>query len=699
MKALQRMATLNSRLDIKKRVAPVRAARFLLFVIFSCASTFANAETIPSVKEPLQAIYPEKISSPNNLSQSNSTQNNLAVSTPSEINIETSVSEDKALLVIQSIAQSGAIHLALLSLDNEQPQYKNEQVRWLNWERERITLLKLSKQNDKLVKRLKLLPQDIPEDFLYWAKTQQASAFLALGKYIDARQCLTKVIWKKKKLNSEFNNKWLPQWRRIIIYSYLNQGLLKDAHISMARFRQDYGQGDINDIILYARVLLMNNLADEAHTVLSDITNNPEAGMLHLLAQLRKDVRSPRKILQSSLRQMQGEWVKPELKIYLWSIVAEAAKRSDDKLSEIKAMEFIFSDENKKLLPKGLFKLKIDNLWNAYIDNAINIGNKAQYLMGDDPVWLNAAQAEEATQPINARSLYAFLILRGQNNEIKEQAIKFFLKSIIAVENGNKLVNQLFLNSKYFKSKKLIPVTVRHFMVDDAIHKTDIKLASDLMSSIKISPKGADKFMWALRRARVLVMGGKAKQSANALIQLLAEYPQMPLEDVDKLIQVVFDLQTVKAHQQAYNVFEKIITHIDDLKRQRETYYWMGDSKKAQKQYAEAASLYLKSAMLPDKKRVNSDLESSLSSNVGSGFDAGLDSSFDASFDASFDPWGQTARYQAASSLAKAGLFQDARALYTHLLKVTKDESRIKLLKHELQQLWLLESKIYKTRK
>ena len=232
-------------------------------------------------------------------------------------------------------------------------------------------------------------------------------------------------------------------------------------------------------------------------------------------------------------------------------------------------------------------------------------------------------------------------------------------------------------------------------MVDDAIQKSDIKLASDLMSSIKISPKGADKFMWALRRARVLVMGGKAKQSANALIQLLAEYPKMPVEDIDKLIQVVFDLQTVKSHQQAYNVFEKIITHIDDLKRKREIYYWMADSKKSQKQYAEAASLYLKSAMLPDKKRVNSDLEGSLSTTLENGFDAGLN----ASLDASLDPWGQTARYQAASSLAKAGLFEDSRAIYTHLLKVTKEESRIKLLKHELQQLWLLESKIYKTQK
>jgi len=650
-------------LFIKKRVMSLYVTRFciLVFLLSPMSATLAEQQSLTT------NIKNQNNSSPTSPDKSNSAKPDPAK--PESVKHKDNTEfVDKPLAYIQSIAQMGAIRLALLSLDEQQPSYAEDSMRWLTWERERVTLLNLSGQNKILVDRLNKLPEGLDNAFIYWAKTQQASAYLNLHEYSNVRETLSRLIWNTNQVDSEFSNRWLPHWRRLIINSYLNQGLMKDAHIAITRFRQDYGQGDISDIILYSRVLLMNNLVDEALEILSKHTSNPEAGMLHLLAQLRKNKRSPRKVLQAGLRQMQGEWVKPELKIYLWSIVAEAAQRSDDKLSGIKAMEFVFSDKNRQHLPKGLFKLSIDDLWNAYIENAIHLGNKAQYLMGDDPVWLNAAQAYDVTQAINARSLYAFLILRGQDEKIRQMAAQLFLKSLIASKTENELANQLFLHSNYFKTKKETPIAVRHFLVDDALANSNIRLASELMSSIKKSPDGSDHFMWALRRARVLVMGGDIQESAKALVELLDNQKKISIPDIDMLMQVVFDLQTVKAHSQAYTVFEKVLLHVDDIKRQREIYYWMADSKKAQKQYAKAANLYLQSAMSPEKDNTES------------------------SFDPSLDPWGQTARYQAASNLAKAGLVSDARALYTQLLEVTKDENRLKVLKHELQQLWLLEN-------
>ncbi|VAW93988.1 hypothetical protein MNBD_GAMMA23-1105 [hydrothermal vent metagenome] len=641
-------------------------ARFfiLIFIFVSPLTVLAEALAVPPSK---QVTSTETDSKQVAVPEKDKTQE--LKSPPKESVLEQSPKikpfQDKALENIQAIAQTGALHLALLNLDTLQVTYNDNPMRWLKWERERTRLLNLTGQYAVLVERLSGLPNGLSGSFLYWVKTQQASAYLKLQEYSKARQVLSSVIWANQKPDSEFTNRWLPHWRRMIIHSYLNERLVKDAHIAITRFRQDYGQGDINDIILYARVLLMNNLADEALNLLSAYTSHPEAGMLHLLAQLRRDTRSPRKVLQAGLRQMQGEWVQPELKIYLWSIVAEAAQRSDDRLSAIKAMEFVLSDASGHKLPEGLFKLTIDNLWDAYLDNAMTIGNKAQYLMGDDVVWLNAAQAIEAVRPVNARSLYALLILRGQDKSVKKQAAKLFLKSLMGNsqenDNSSELIKQLFLTSDKFKSKDLIPVGIRHFLVDELLRKGNIRLASELMASIKTSPQGADKFMWSLRRARILVMGGNAKGSAQALTQLLSSQQQRSGEDIDKLMQVVFDLQTVNAHQYAYEVFSLILQQVDDIKLKREIYYWMADSKKAQQQYADAASLYLKSALLPE----------------GEGL----------------DPWGQTARYQAANNLAKAGLLDDARALYSQLLKTTKEESRRKVLKHELQQLRLLENK------
>ena len=42
-------------------------------------------------------------------------------------------------------------------------------------------------------------------------------------------------------------------------------------------------------------------------------------------------------------------------------------------------------------------------------------------------------------------------------------------------------------------------------------------------------------------------------------------------------------------------------------------------------------------------------------------------------------------------ALARAGLYDDARALLNHLLRVTEDKSRRAALRRELQKIWLLE--------
>ena len=290
-----------NRLFIKKRVMPVCIARFCILVF---------------LLSPMSATHAEQQSLTTNIKN----QNNLSSTSPDKSDSakpELAKQKDKAAFIdkplayIQSIAQTGAIRLALLSLNEQQPSYAENSMRWLTWERERVTLLNLSGQNKVLVDRLNKLPGGLDNAFIYWAKTQQASAYLNLYEYSKVRETLSGLIWNSNQFDSEFSNRWLPHWRRIIINSYLNQGLMKDAHIAITRFRQDYGQGDISDIILYSRVLLMNNLVDEALDILSKYTSNPEAGMLHLLAQLRKNKRSPRKVLQAGLRQMQGEWVKP----------------------------------------------------------------------------------------------------------------------------------------------------------------------------------------------------------------------------------------------------------------------------------------------------------------------------------------------------------------------------------------------------
>ena len=84
----------------------------------------------------------------------------------------------------------------------------------------------------------------------------------------------------------------------------------------------------------------------------------------------------------------------------------------------------------------------------------------------------------------------------------------------------------------------------------------------------------------------------------------------------------------------------------------------MAASLPAMEKYDEAAYLYLKSATLQDPMAM--------------------------------DPWAQTARYHAAKMLAEAGLVEDARQIYSSLLRATRDASRRAVLENEIQRLHLV---------
>ena len=60
------------------------------------------------------------------------------------------------------------------------------------------------------------------------------------------------------------------------------------------------------------------------------------------------------------------------------------------------------------------------------------------------------------------------------------------------------------------------------------------------------------------------------------------------------------------------------------------------------------------------------------------------------------DLWGQSARFKAAESLVLAGIFDDAKKIYSELLLVTDSESRKALINQNLQKIRLLKSAVEK---
>jgi len=566
--------------------------------------------------------------------------------------------DDSTFAEVRALANSGAALLAQHTLDSQQPAADVNREDWMAWERERIRIYQQSKDWQALVKRLETLPPEIPADFKRWAVTQRAEGFIKLGQGKSARLLLQELIWTVPIAQPEAAE-WLSRWRRMVMNSYLVDNAVEDAHLAAMRFYQDYGDENAQDRLTRAQILLSANRPDEAVDLLAGHIKEPHAAALYLLAQLRSDSRESRKVLQAALRQMRGDWVDPALRTQLWAVVAEAAMRSGDRASATNALEHVIAAYRATPLPEGLFEFTPDTLWNAYIDFATYVGNKAQFLIGQDKQWFAAAAEAANKQPVRARSLYALLMLQGETDASRSLATQKFVDSLSKRKQGGSLLRALFLDARQYADYATIPLTARHVMVDVALADSDITLASALMATIRIPPEGTDKYFWQLRRARIFVMGGNPEAGAEALRAILAANPQLTPEQLDRLLQVVFDLQTVNAHEAAYDLFVKVMARTNDLKLQRELYYWMAESRKASEAYAEAARLYLKSAMLPDAKAM--------------------------------DPWAQTARYQAADALAHAGMVRDARSLFEQLLATTQDPGRRAVLTRQLQKLWLIQ--------
>lgn len=556
---------------------------------------------------------------------------------------------------IQQLAAAGAVNLALRALDEEQAKAGGNVSLWEKFERQRIAMYRARQDWQQIDQRLASLPKTVAANFKLWANTQRAQALIEMGRGEAARQQLRALIWAgHARTPAQLSN-----WRRLIIRSYLGQGLAADAQMAALRFRQDYPKQAKQEYLLRARILILNHSYAEAVALLKPHADDPTAGALLLLTQLRGQVRPAKRVLEAAYRHLREKGIDKAMTANLWAVAAEAAERAGNRAASVTALEQAVIYRKALSLPKSLIDPEVDDLWNAYIDYAVAISNKRQLLIGQDGKWLKLADKLKKKQPVPARSLYAFVMLRGQRAASRNRAAKAFVDLISAHKQGQLLLQRLFDDSRNFKQRSAIPAPVRPRLVDLALADGNIDLASEIMATVKKPPRGQDQFMWWLRRARILVLGNQLKLGEQALANLLDRNPKLQQLQIERYMQVLFDLQTAGENAAAYALFAKLLKHTDDKKTQREIYFWMADSRKAQKRYADAAQLYLKSAMYLDPK--------------------------------SMDPWSQTAHYQAAVVLAKAGLYQDAQTLLKRLLRVTKDPERRVALQRELQKMWAMQ--------
>lgn len=574
------------------------------------------------------------------------------------------------LEAVSSMAAAGAPHLALGLMDQKQPDFTADPVGWMSWERSRIYIYQSVRDWRAVIQRSQSMPKGAPPDFIAWEDMQAADAWLHLGDGAEARDLVQPIIWSGTAPPSDRD---LATLRQLLVRSYLADQKLADAQTAVIRYRQDYPKDAGEWPLLEARLFLRTDQAVAALEVLDGI-KGPEGEMLSLLAALRAGALAPDVALARAVRVANDAKAPDDERVHAWLIAAEANGVLKNPVPQIASLQSALALQPGLIDQDDIFVLDPDKLWDAYLAYGEALGNQLQLVMGDDQGWFMAASERQQQDPVGACALYSVESYLARDPQQRDVAHWQFALLMHRQPGGDVLLRHLYLDSDRFKEVSAVPPGVRYLLVPDVLELPDIPLASKLMQGLDAPPNGTDPAAWQLQRARVFILGGDTASGVDAMHQLLDAAPPpvsapsaasaaAPAKvatrvDTDELLQVLFDMQTLHKDKEALPFFEQLLATDLTPEQRRQMLYWTADSYKAIGRYKKAAELYLRSAMLPGPFAM--------------------------------DPWAQTARYQAAGALAKAGLIEDARNLYKGLLNATRDPAQQAVLEHDLQQLGLM---------
>ena len=581
---------------------------------------------------------------------------------------------DESPVVFQSLEQMdelvrlGMPALALRLLTHEQKKLPAHSSDWYAFGRKRIVLLSALNHWQQVIIRTESLLKDevpsqqIPGQIYHWFSTQQVIARLRLGQAEKALTQLRTLLWNLPPANpASGNSDIIALWRRLVIRAYLAMNADNDAQKSLLRYQHDYSSNhqnlNLDWRLLQARLLMRTDRADEAITLLAD-SKTHIAQALRLLAAVRARPDNAELYVQEAQSYINESKLNvPELWSYRY-VIYQAYLAQNKLIEATQVLKELLVQHDAYSALGDEFSIASDDLWSLYETIGLQIGNRSKLLRGDDLVWYNKAGELQEKNTVKALSLYVVLAFNASDMNKKQMAHKEIVALLEKDKNGLELINQLYLHGTKVSSLESLPLEVRYGLIDYALSKSDMKLAVRLMHSVKRSPQGEDEFSWAMRKARVMILEGVYEQGETVLSNALKNIEQITQDQLDQFLQVIFDLQAVRRHQQVLVLLDELKPDWINENLRRELFYWKAESYTALEQYDRAAWSYLKSAQLADQAQA--------------------------------DLWAQSSRFKAAGVLVKASLFNDAQALYIRLLGVTASASRKSAIKQELQQIRLL---------
>jgi len=548
----------------------------------------------------------------------------------------------------RELRRQGALSLAEALILSEQPDPGSPQ--WYAWEHELWEVLGQQQRWRSLIVRLEHTLPLLSAGRARNAKLLLATTFTAVGEYVSARHVLRQLL-----LEAAGDPNQSIQARRILIENYLADGRVDDAYVASIRFQFEFYPDDTEWKLLRAKILLLQDEPTLAALELADLQGG-QVQLLLSIARLREGATSPELTMGEMTQFKQKTQDDTQLERLRLGIIAEAARLAGDLERRVGALESLLAHGETSLGVLGT--VSIGNLLDAYGLLAREVANREHLLVGDTASWLRFAQAVSFDHGPVARAIYAHIVSSTDDGEGGGEALVKLVRSL--AKNGLEPIVIMFYSQNHFGSADAAltdDVAVR--MAAFSLRENRFDLAAIFNASIRSPPGGMSELEWLMRRARTEVFAGHASVGTGILVDHLRLKKEIDSEQLDRVMQVAFDLQIIDRHDLALELFEAVAAHDLTAGQRRELLFWMAESHADEGHAAKAAELYLRSA-------------------EGQGQD--------------HDSWGLSARFQAANAMTEGGFYDDARMTYAGLLRVTENEKRRLQIRQRLQQLKLLQA-------
>jgi hypothetical protein len=573
----------------------------------------------------------------------------LASILPDSPSLQLPPSPDINLSRIRALLSAGALTLAESLLVAGLPA-RVGQSDWFDWQRELWEVREENNQRDRLIESLLVLAEKVDGDQRLEVLERLVQAQQKNGNFLAARAGLRDLMLV---VNSDPVR--TARLRRLLIQNYLKSGLLADAEAASVRYQEEYLPDDTKWNLLRGQILIENKEPSKAVAQLVGLQDQ-KARLMLALARLYEGSLQPDEVIDYLENDEVFTFASPELEYLRTAIIAEAARLANQPGIRLRMLENLLAADVGaiSMLPEATS----EQLLEAYADLATIAGNDTHLLLGNDQEWVRHADELPLEDAAVARAIYALLLQNDVAGPVAGAAHRGLI-DLLLNDGLYRVVLALYGEAAPLGFLPDVGDALSLRLSRQALEAGDYSIAAQVVTRIGQPPEGMTHWRWQLQIARLEIFSGQSQVGADRLLRALEDADELKEQELDRLLQVAFDLQAISRDDLALKVFEAAGPFAYTVRQRRELLFWMGESQIGEGRFAQGADLFLQSSEVAGQQQ---------------------------------DLWGQSARFRAAEALVDAGLLQDAFNVYRSLLKESSDENRQLQLRQKLQNLNLLEA-------